>query len=467
MFDHLDDPQGFTAGPDFRKEVKQRGRRIQVRRRLTAVVATALVSASALTAVLAAAYDPGPDEDSIVITPSPTVLPPAVLTPGYVEADPSILVTETVGALTVTPSTVMRDGDALTLHLEPPLPGDLYINICAAEADQHRNPDPTATNPWCGPLTRETASSEVSIEATRILQTPDGLVDCAEAPGRCAVAVSVGSKADTRYAPLTFEKPEHAGGPRIEVFGLRDTLTEGDELHLVGTGFGSGDQVDIAQCRADITMTEVCGEMGRGERAAADDLGRFEMTFTVFTEIGGWPLAGMAGIGEWQVAQWSACDPCLLRVRAGPHRMATPLEMTDTPSTRPRLEIAADGPLVPGGRVRLEGEGFQPGFSSGLAMGWCPPGEPATAGPEMSQGHASDLAPETPYGGCVPQRDIAITVTGDGRFVIDDFPLPAADTVILGRTCAAAPGACTIAIVPRPLLAIPWSEGSVPLDLSG
>lgn len=55
----------------------------------------------------------------------------------------------------------------------------------------------------------------------------------------------------------------------------------------------------------------------------------------------------------------------------------------------------------------------------------------------------------------------------DGRFVIDAFPLPAADTAILGRLCTSGPGTCTIAILPRPQLALPWSDGSVPLDLSG
>lgn len=88
-----------------------------------------------------------------------------------------------------------------------------------------------------------------------------------------------------------------------------------------------------------------------------------------------------------------------------------------------------------------------------------PEGRPLTTGSDQDGPSQPSLVP----------NEAGYTVDDDGTFVIERFPLPAADTELAGVRCAARPGSCTLAWVQAgqlPFVGLS-ADQTVPLDLSG
>jgi hypothetical protein len=467
MFEHLDDTVGFVPSVEFRQGVMERGRRLRARRRLTAAIGGAIAVASALVAVLALISGPRPDEDTIVIEPTPLQIQVATST---IPPAPEAPVAGMQG-LEATPTEGLRDGDTVTLRFPTPI-GSAMLLTCAAEAVDYAGDNVQALARCGDPWLQVEPTAEATVTVQSVIRTEAGIVDCSSAPGRCIVVASAGPS-DFRYAPLSFAPlppdEEASEAARIVVAGVYDSLGDGDTVRIGGYGFQPGQALTIAQCRDHAD----CDAGGRDLRVLADEDGRFETDFTVFHDIG--RLTPIAG-GDWRRLEWSACSPCLLRVWSDRQDFALPIGLADDDHPiRPRIEIDDDnGPFAPGEKVRIEGSGFQPGDAPPFDVRVCSLAwwdDPAVL--SMDRGTlVDDPAPD----GCVALREGSqrkfgvpggFVVDEDGQFVIDDFPLPGPRSKVGGTSCAQDQDGCAVTW----MLTVPWvmpsSAMGVPLDLSG
>ena len=158
------------------------------------------------------------------------------------------------------------------------------------------------------------------------------------------------------------------------------------------------------------------------------------------------------GLGlEGPLVRWQACAPCELQVEGQwSGRVAAPIGLAPTATAiRPGITVVPEGPYQPGQRVRVEGHGFQP------------PGE----GPD----EAPVLLAWCRTGGtvdeCLHPSVGVLVVDAGGGFVVEGVPLPGADVVLFGVTCAEVPGGCSLAWRDSQMGAALGQQ--VPLDLSG
>jgi hypothetical protein len=317
-------------------------------------------------------------------------------------------------------------------------------------------------------------TDQAGVTVARRFRTAGGRVDCAEAPGRCVLAVADGSVAGLRYAPLAMAEGLGEDTQQVRVYGAGEPLQDGDDIHIEAEGFPAWATVRIELC-----TPEVCDQSMRGVTMSADWQGRLELDFRVFHEFQHTVSDG-ASIPQ---VEWVACTDCRLDVGDGVARLSLPIEIVppDEP-IRPQVAVEGiDGPLAPGSTVRVTGEGFQPGVAAGLTVGWCPVDPvylesgvssaevgvceaPAEGRPQNGSGEVD--GPSQPS---LVLNEDGFVVDEDGRFVIEEFPLPDEGTTLGDRRCTARPGNCTITwgesfqlgMVPLP------AEQVLPLDLSG
>lgn len=409
--------------------IRARARRRRQRRQRRSTVALGLAAIVAVVAGFVVVRDGG--EGDVEVRTTPTSSPPNGPT-----------LTESIGPLSLNPSSGLRDGDTIELTYFRDPGGELVATQCAAEVLEFTDQEPgdVAGIPtdWCGTvfhLRSPAGRPDLTMEVTRIQRSPAGDVDCASAPGRCVVMEGPGF-VGRHFAPLVFaEGLPPVADPTLRLERPGDDLADGEVVRVVGSHFpASAGEVQLVQCvgRADEVLdgtSDPC-DVARSTWVPVADDGTFTTEVRVFRDVV--TSDSLSGPGPW-----TACEPCLLV--AGDARLPLDVTATDEP-VHPTMRITSPGPYQPGERVQIEGEGFQAGQE--VAISWCP-------------GETRDICQFAGQG--------SVTADAGGRFLVDDFPLPG--TGPLSASCPTRPGACVLTWAPA-LEGIP-SLISIPLDLSG
>jgi hypothetical protein len=427
---------------EIRARARERRRRRQRRRAGGAAVVLALVLGGTALALR-------PDHRSTVtIRPSgPTTTAPDGPARTSVTPD-GLVVLDAPAGLRLDADGPLAAHDRVRATLLDDPGGELFVLQCAAGIVDVPESRRAGALDRCGPLTSTrpagAPAAPVTIEVGRRLALPAGDLDCAAAPGVCVVAVrpTAGGDQHDRFAPLTF-----AGGPlvvpSVSVAGGGAPLADGEPVAVTGTGFAPHERLFLRQCLAGGD----CDATGRARAVQADGSGGFTTDMLVFHDVG----LGLDTAGP--LVRWQPCAPCELRVDrqgwSGHSAAAVALAPTATP-IRPGIALAPAGPYQPGQRVRVEGHGFQPPGDGPddvppLVLAWCRTG-----------GTADE---------CLQPSVDAPVVDADGGFVVEGVPLPGADVVLFGVTCAEVPGGCSLAWRDSQLGAALGQQ--VPLDLSG
>jgi hypothetical protein len=335
--------------------------------------------------------------------------------------------------LEVDPSTGLVDGQVVEVTL-PGSPGpDTIVLQCASEASEAADP-----TPWCDFNTVvEPTSGDADFRVTvvRNIDTRFGIVDCAEAEGRCVIGARSGGEDLT--APLSFGGDlEPVSPPVITVEPT--TVESGEAVTVTGAGYRAGSEVTVSQCRANGDQGDTDGcEFARAVTVVADADGRFVERMLVHEEIFG------------NLDGWQSCDPCLLYAAAIRHVPATaPVDVGPSAApARPTVTIDPPGPYQTDQRVRLDGAGFQ-ADSTRMSIGWCgfTSDDPTTEVRGAEPGGATCVYPST---------TLAVQTAADGSFTLDDFPMPPADFRPGGASCADPSVRCGLAWYPN--------EGSLPI----
>lgn len=421
-------PPALPRPPDELRTRATHRRRRRQRRRTVAGAAVAL--ATVLVAVVLVVQ-----EDD---RPRVSSGPPTAPTSGLSDTPPTL--DQAIGGLTVSPSTGLRDGDTVTLELDPDPGGELVASQCVAEvlefADAEQGDITGTPAEWCGPtynLRSPAGRSDLTVPVTR-LQRAGGqnFVDCTDQPGRCVLMVDDMTTSrrpghvGTRFAPLDFEQTNWLPRGEVRLVDVDEPIADGALVEVEVEGMTPNATSTLVQCTG--PAEEECDQARPSMEITADASGRVNTELRIYHDI--W--TSTAG-------DWTACEPCLLTTQTNPELSDTAtvdVEATDDP-IHPALSIVEDPPYAPGQTVTVEGEGFQTGQQVGL--GWCRGGVPASC----------------TYPGEWP------TVGDDGRFT-SEYTLPSATAA---ADCIATPGRCAIAWGPS-------QEGApmlveLPIDLSG
>lgn len=475
MFEHLDDPRGFEPRETFRRRAMDRGRRLRARRRLTAVAATAAVAGVLAAAVLATGPS-GNGRDDLRTGPAGEDADPRIAVPEPSLELPVDKLVQAPQGLTATPAVGHQEGGVVTLHLDPPAGPGEAAGVCATEILDHLD-DWLAPAKWCGQLSAPASATEATIPIERRLPIDGGMVDCADAPGRCLLVVS-GGVGQLRYAPLVMPEVQDESQAEVRVHGADGPVEDGREIRIEADGFTSGTTVLVVLCSA-----RGCDESARAVSLDADADGRFALDFRVYQEI--LFRVPATEVDTPSTSEWTSCSPCRLQVGDGFDVVSLPLELapTDDPILPWVTVDGIDGPLEAGGHVRVTGTGFQPGSAHGLWLAWCPeevggdeiflPAGDDLAGCQMpDEGGPRTTSPDSGDGPSQPTfvaNEDGYTVDDDGTFTIERFPLPDAGTVLAGRSCTARVGSCSFVWThPNQLLhTVLPPEQDRPLDLSG
>jgi hypothetical protein len=309
--------------------------------------------------------------------------------------------------LAVTPDSDLTDGQVVELTGSFDRDSVLGVGICASEALDVVDP-----LEWCDinlRVERRRGASVLHVTVVRSIDTSHGLVDCAERPQRCLVGVRTERGGDVASFIAFRTDLEPVPRPVVEVD--RHTVGDGESIAVSGSGFRSGEELFVSQCRglvADLESladrdSERCG-VARGRTLIPRADGSFDVTFILYAEI-------------LTYEGWARCEPCALLV--GGHRQArTALRVgvaADGPPVRPVVRIVPPGPYEPGQRVTLDGSGFQAAQAVGIA--WCAFN---TDRPEQ------EIAGDPNYGNapCVYPAEGVVRPDDAGRFTVLDFPMP-------------------------------------------
>jgi hypothetical protein len=420
-------------------EIQGRARRRVRRRRVVAGSAVVVVVAAAAVGIGAALTADDPAQDVAVgggARPSTTVGPEGPLT----SLDPT---------LTLEPATGLEVADRVRVTaFARPAAGPATVAQCASEA---LTADPADVLSWCvDPQPTDLDPGPPSVLVHGSLATPEGVVACDDAPGRCVVLVALGDPigSDVRWAPLDLDATPPASDERgVVVDGDEGTVGDGDTLLVTVTGVATGEWLQVQQCRTDVHPEVAdppnarCDE-DRSLSTAVVEGPETQLEVRAFHDI------GPAGPSS---DRWEPCEPCELVVRGGPGvlaRLPLVMEPTETP-IRPQIVLEPAGPHAPGATVTVRATGLQPGRS--VDIGWCPTVPPQGGGTPFCTG---------PGGAAV-----SVTADGDGTAVIPDFVLPGVDAADqVGDDCVGTPGACTVGIA----AAIAFGTlAAAPLTLTG
>ncbi len=441
-------------------EIRGRARR-RTRRRRALVATTALVAAVLLGAGLVVAVgvdDPG-DE---VTADGGTTTPPTVDAPNGPSSVPGSTdeVPTTTGGpvatepptMTLDPATGHEDGTVVTMALDEPASGPALVAQCSAEAEAYGDGS-TEIASWCTGLVEMQAEDLRPFTLTRTISTPVGVVDCAEAVGRCTLGVRVGgtTSTDDRFAPLAFREDLPAlAEPTVEVDGDEGTVGDGDALLVTVRGVSTGEGITVQQCRSDaadafaLSAGDGCDHV-RSLRAVVQDGPETQLTFTAFHDV----FLDVDPSESYEPG-WVRCEPCEVVVWVDGDVLATRLsldmEPTDAP-IRPTIAVEPAGPHTWGERVTVRATGLQPRDT--VPIGWCPTTPPQGGGATACWSERAEWPEEHPVG-------------DDGTVVIGDFALPGPDDFV-GTDCAV-PGACGVGI---DVMDGSWTMAIAPLDLSG
>ncbi len=336
--------------------------------------------------------------------------------------------------LTVEPSAGLRPNQAvtLTLPLDAAVDASMIVAQCGVEATR------AAPEQWCqvlAPFVEVESSRTYEVRIHRMIQTTNGVIDCAERAERCVLGVRLGGVDHT--TPISFDEDLPPLDPEIEVEAASPFLAT-----VTGSGYEPGASVTIAQCRpapdqAPAPTFADC-DRHRAARVVTDDDGAFNAEVYLYRQI----FSDYTG--------WGPCQPCQLQaIGSTAETQAAAVDASSGLEGRAAVEIRPGGPYAPGQLVELHGSGFAPAATlEDIVIAWCafktadPSTEPQGAGPE--------------YADCVHPDGTGRSVTTNdfGGFTISDFPLPAGPFGGSQVTCTAPADRCGLAWHP--------GEGAVP-----
>jgi hypothetical protein len=340
--------------------------------------------------------------------------------------------------LTVEPATGLAPGDQVSVALPAePAPG-ATITQCASEALR-------GLDGWCdanASWQRVTGGPpDYRVAVVRVIETDHGLIDCADRPQRCVIAVR--SEGHGHGAPISFRSDlGQLAEPELSVD--RPVIGDGVQVRIAGSGFAPGAAVRVAQCRrqpGQDPADDFAGcDRARAVVVEADGGGRFERQVLLFREVFE-PQTG-----------WAACDPCVLRADAIRQLPATTVLQFGGggASLRPTVQIVPEGPYRRGQLVRLRGAGFQAAAGE-VTIGWCrfDTDEPATEEQGVGAGRAACSYPAAGF---------SVRPDESGTFVVGGFPMPSAAFGFDVATCADPAVLCGLAWHP--------AEGSRPVFIT-
>lgn len=458
LIDQLEALPGLGAGrgpePD---EIRARARRRTTRRRL--------VLGSALAAVLVVVTLAAPwrsDDAAQRVTTDPTEATSTTPTtsPSTTSSVPPAPATLPPGlapsGLTAVPVVDLDDGEVITVTFDDPAEAEraTFLAVCDGEVVNQAYQTETDTAGLlarCGPAVTDVADS-ARVVAPRVIDTPEGAVDCGANVGRCVVA-AVLDTGDARWSPLGF-----TSGPQAPVtinVAPSGPVDDGTGVEVSGEGGLPGQTILIRPClsRSAPDDEDATGcDAVRGVEVPVDDDGRYRADMILYRDLLTYSPDGSTA------SRWVPCEPCTLvaqRSNAQGEAATTPVEITaDGPAIHPTVEIAEPGPYAPGQRVTLRGTGFQPSASRQPSLEICP----ADLMTQPFTGDCAGTAGVSTPGDGVPE------VTPAGTFTLPGFQLPDAGlTTTAGLRCDTN-RACAIGSTPGEGIAFLLSG---PLDLSG
>lgn len=310
--------------------------------------------------------------------------------------------------LAIEPDTGLVDGDVVSVGGDFDTSDVVGVGQCASEARTGADRlDWCDSNvPWDRVSTRALA-----VTVARTIETPSGIVDCAERAGRCHIGVRAGEA--NLIADIVFNAQLEA--TPVAVIHIDDTgARDGERVRVAGSGFPRASEVYINLCLnqpANATdglesRFQEC-DLARGARTTTGDDGSFDIPFIAYADV--------LLYGGWQ-----RCAECVIQATAvGQVQASANLDIAiDGAPIRPSVAIEPVGPYTRGQYVTLRGAGFQDG-STDLSIGWCA-FQSETPETEV-QGD-----PARGYATCSYPREglFGVTTNDVGRFTVEGFPMP-------------------------------------------
>jgi hypothetical protein len=264
--------------------------------------------------------------------------------------------------ITVTPSTDLVQGQKVSVTGTGFAPNSFVrVSQCLTSEDED------GFCPSFGAFARTDANGAFVSEyaVARGVRTFDGdnpVVDCASGPGVCSLAAFAD---DDRASQVLDFDPNAPLRPATVTVTPDTDLPDRALVTVHGEGFTPGDQIAVSQCSADTPVFVFgCSNLSQSESVIVGDDGTFDRRMRVHREIedfsGPGPVNCASAFGACVVHVESLQDPIQSRsVPLGfdPHAVAPP----------PTLTIIPAGPYADGQQVVVEGAGFAPFASLGLA----------------------------------------------------------------------------------------------------
>jgi len=334
-------PDPDVSVDDAWAHVATRGRRRRQRRRGATAGALALVSVLGAVAFISASGDQSAD----------------VATDGGPSDVPA---TEELPQLTVAPDDGLMDGDVVTIDWRDDQEGEFTAVQCAASAGSDAANVAGPCSPSVFYLRSPAGRPDNQFVVSRTISTVDGIIDCAERPGRCVIAATQGggtpftSDAPTYTAPISFDGDQPVLEPASVDIQPTGPIENGQYVEVLGEGFrGASNQepvlISVCDAGSGAVPSDSC-DLARTTRVDVGPDGRFEVDVFVSDEILTYASGG-----------WQRCTECVLQVTQPPEPILNVALtfLSESPPGRPAAEIVELGPYSSGQEVTLVGSGFQ------------------------------------------------------------------------------------------------------------
>jgi hypothetical protein len=270
-----------------------------------------------------------------------------------------------VPTITVTPDSSLVSRQTVTVSGTGFTPGwTVVVTQCPAGGSGTTACSGTVAEPTTDGSGAFTTTFTVSRGATEEGFPPTPTIDCAAAPGTCAIFAHIPETGDVAVAPISFVPNAPIPTPSVTVTPQFD-LPNLANVQVDASGFVPFERVTISQCPA---SSAFCGAhySGEGGYTAADGNGEVHATFTVRREIA-------SGSPVVTTNCSSSVGACVLRVFAD----AEQLSSTDVPiGVDPTAEaplgtlvVSPAGPWFDGQVVTLSGSGYY--MYTALAVAEC------------------------------------------------------------------------------------------------
>jgi hypothetical protein len=262
----------------------------------------------------------------------------------------------------------------------------------------------------------------VTYTVRRVIRTSNGIIDCAEAPGPCVMAVAILPSGTVASVELTFDPAGPSPSSGQVTASPTGNLRDDQPVTLRGKGFRPGDAVGISQCAVGEPVDDTaCPNASATVAVFADETGTFTATF---------PAQRLVFRSDVPTGGFNDCidlsGGCELRVgtlRSAPIRLPIDFDLTEPRPAEPSLAVDEPSPLRLGQEVTVRGQDFRPGM--GVQVRTC----------RFPEGEASTTS-------SCPYQDTGVaTADARGSFVVTL-------SVNAQPTCLEGPGRCGLAHYP-------------------